>query len=414
MSETSTLPTANGDHRFAFLSWKPETQPDQPSIPVTIISGFLGAGKTTLLKHLLTSSPGGRFGLIINDVGSVNIDAQDLRENFPEESEKVKVLSELTQGCICCSIGDELADAMVYLWEKSRPSHILIEASGAANPRKILETFYTQNFAGHHLLEVFHLTNLVTVVDTPYFLNQWKMALGDQKRRRHIFLNDPRQPYLELLMEQIETSDLLILNKQDLLSPAEQQEAETIFAGLNSRAEQITATEGVVDSADVLKKTRFNLKATQRGGRVYQFLETTGEHSPSISHGHGLNTVVFRARRPARKTDLFRVLRSELPGVIRAKGFYWTDEKPGQSGILSLAGGVLRADYAGPWFMDLVKDGQVPLSEIPQYIEQIWEPPPIGDRRQEIVLIGVDLNKQDILNRLNACLTTATDPEESL
>jgi G3E family GTPase len=405
-----------GDYRFAFLSWKPELPGDHQRIPVTVISGFLGSGKTTLLKHLLQSRPEGRFGLVINDVGEVNVDADDLRRNYPDGGDTVQLLSELTQGCICCSIGDELADAMVYLWEKSKPAHIIIEASGVANPRNILETFYTANFAGHSLLEVFILTNLVTVVDTAHFLREWDHALKDKKSRRRIFLNDPRKPYLELIMEQIETSDVLVLNKQDRLGEDDLNRVDEIFADLNPRASRFHTQEGRIDTAELLDIRRYDLRKTQRSGKVYHHLEQTTAEKSHTEHSHeehrhdasphGLSTVVFRARYPAAQRDLFRVLRSELPGVVRAKGFYWTEEDPEQCGILSLAGGVLRADRAGPWFIDLVRDGRATLEQMPTTIQAAWQDPPVGDRRQEIVLIGVNLDKQSVLTKLENCLTS--------
>jgi G3E family GTPase len=417
MTSSGKTPTSADDHRFAFLGWAPDVAEEHQPVPVTVISGFLGSGKTTLLKHLLTSRPGGRFGLVVNDVGAVNIDADDLERNFPAGGETVQVLSELTQGCICCSIGDELADAMVYLWEESRPAHILIEASGAANPRNILQTFYTQNFAGHGLLEVFKLSNLLTVVDTAHFLKEWDHALGDRKSRRRIFLNDPRKPYLELIMEQIETCDVLVLNKQDQLDDENRHRADMILTDLNPRAHRIHTCEGKADPAEILDTPRFDLHQTQRGGEVYHHLEQTEEHPEPHGdphhhhhdhHGYGLTTVVFRARRPARQRDLFRVLRSELPGVLRAKGFYWTAEDPEQCGILSLAGGVLRADRAGLWFIDMLRQGRAEMDDMPPTVRAAWQDQPLGDRRQEIVLIGVNLNTADILTKLGNCLTSAS------
>lgn len=411
---TASVEAERGAFRFAFLGWAPGDAAGAAKIPVTLISGFLGSGKTTLLKHLLGARPGGRFGLVVNDVGAVNVDAGDLERNFPPGAGTVQLLRELTQGCICCSIGDELADALVYLWEKSRPSHILIEASGVANPRNILQTFYTRNFAGHSLQDVFVVSNLVTVVDSAHFLREWDRALGDRKRRRRIFLSDPRRPYLELIMEQIETCDVLVMNKQDLLGEEDRGRLEGIFADLNPRAERVAAREGRVDPAVLLDTPRFDLHETQRGGRVYHDLEPVhaerdeghGHHGHGHAHhGYGLTTVVFRARRPAVERELFRVLRSELSGVVRAKGFYWTAEDPEQCGILSLAGGVLRADRAGKWFVDLLRCGVVEMEDMPPSVRAAWQDPPAGDRRQEIVLIGVNLDAAEVLARLEGCLT---------
>lgn len=400
----------SGNHRFAFLAWSPDEKPAPVNrIPVTLFSGFLGAGKTTLLKHLLTERPGGQFGLVINDVGAVNVDANDLRRNFPEGRGAVQVLSELTQGCICCSIGDELADALVYLLESSKPRHIFIEASGVANPRNILQTFYTKNFAGHSLLDAFQISNLVTVLDSASFLREWNRELGGHSRRRRIFLNDPRRPYMELIMEQIETCDLLVLNKQDQLEKTEQQEVDGILTELNPRAQRLPCSEGCIDPAELMDTCRFDLQATQHGSSLHRHLEVSSPEEPDghhhhDHHGYGLTTVVFKARRPARTRDFFRVLRSELPGLVRAKGFYWTDDQPEQCGILSLAGGVLRADLAGPWYIDMMRRGTATLEEMPEYIQSVWEKPPLGDRRQEIVFIGVNLDSERIQSALEATL----------
>ncbi len=411
------------DRRFAFLTWVPEIKPDHQPVKVTLLSGFLGSGKTTLLKHLLRERPGGRFGVVVNDVGDVNIDAADLKQNFPEEESSMEVLTELTQGCICCSIGNELADSLVYLWEEYRPAHIFIEASGMANPRNVLQAFYSRNFAGHSLEEVFVIANMVSVLDCGQFLEEWDRALADKRRKRRILLSDPRHPYVELIMDQVETCDILVLNKQDKLSEQDQARVLDIFSDLNPRARLLPVKEGQVDPDEILEAQHFDLHETQRGGRVYHYLELEGPAPVDVedltedeglakpSKSYGLTTMVFRSRNPARQQDLFRVLTSEIPGLVRAKGFYWTSDELASCGVLSLAGGILRADRAGKWFIDLVQAGKEKLDEMPPPVRAAWDGPIQGDRRQEIVLIGVDLDRKEVMGKLEKCLEPSPYPK---
>lgn len=398
---------------FAFLGWRPErVPPEAEKLPVTVISGFLGSGKTTTLLHLLQSRPDIPFGLLVNDVGEVNLDAETLRSGYPENDPRIDLIQELSQGCICCSIGDALGDALVYLYESTRPGQVLIEASGAANPRNILQSFYTSNAAGHSLLDVFRISNLVTVLDAAHFLREWDLAEGDTRKKRRIFLNDPRKPYLELILEQIETCDLLLINKSDLLNPEELQKVQGIVTDLNPRAEQIVTTRGECDPDQILDVSRFELNRTQRASAIDSRLQLPGAKpfKPSTllgekpkTHGYGLQTLVFRARRPFRQQEFFRVLRGGIPGLLRAKGYYWSDAHPDQCGLLSIAGGVLRADKAGPWYADLVEQDRATLNHMPDHVREVWEEG-VGDRRQEIVLIGTKFNEPETIRLLDSAL----------
>ncbi len=411
------------DVQLAFLGWEPEPIPsEEGKTPVTLISGFLGSGKTSLLTHLLENRPQGKFGLVINDVGDVNLDADLLRRQFPDGGGRIDLLKELTQGCICCTMGDALADALVYMHEKSSPAHVIVEASGVANPRNILQAFYTYNFRGHSLLSAYRITNLVTVIDTPHFLREWTATSETPSNRRHLFLNDPRKPYLELIMEQVETCDVLVLNKMDLLSVAQLNQARDILKGLNPRAKQLVTDHGqLTDVGELLDQHRYDFEQIQTAAIVDKHLtppesqahahetEEGHEHAQHHAHhhdhhGYGLQTMTFRARRPFKAADFFRIMRREIPEVIRAKGFYWVDQYPDQCGILSIAGGVFRADKAGPWFVDVLARGNINREKMPEAVRAVWQDDEQGDRRQEIVLIGHKLDEAAIHALLESAL----------
>jgi len=393
----------SSDPRFAFLGWNPAhdiTESDRT--PVTFLSGFLGAGKSSLLRHLLRNTPGGRFALVVNDVGDVNIDAEDLRRNFPDNTGAVASMRALTQGCICCSIGNELADALIHLRETQSPAHILVEGSGVSSPQNLLQTLCQRNLFGRSVLDAVRVHNMVTVVDAAVFLREWRDLRERKRRRAHILFVDPRRPLVELMMEQVETADILLINKTDLLTPADLRELTDVLRGLNPRAEIDSMTEGEIDTSVLLDRARFDFRDTQCGSALMQRLglpgKTTAHHA-----SFGLDTFTFHARRPFRSRDFFRVLRGGLTGVVRAKGYYWTAEKPQLCGMMSLAGNVLRADYMGKWYAALLEEGKPRPENLPVEIAAHWIEGP-GDRRQEIVLIGVDLDAEGLRLTLEACL----------
>lgn len=396
------------ESQFQFLGWTPDAPiPEADKTPVTMLSGFLGAGKTSLLRHLLAHSGGKRIGLIVNDVGSVNLDADLLRRHFPEGGGVVGGMRELTRGCICCSITNELGDALLHLVRNVKPDHIFVESSGVAEPRNILESLCRRNLAGHHALELVRIFNMVTVVGGPEFLEQWSGMRQTRKRRQHIFFQDPRRPLSELMMEQVELADVLVLNKTDVLKPEELEKAVNLLRGINPRADLFTTVEGALESDFLLETARFSLKDTQRGSLLRSRLEMLpGQKTPPDAHaGFGLTAFTYTARKPFRERDFFRVLRTELPEVLRAKGFYWVAEHPERCGMLSLAGHLLRADLMGKWFLDFMEAGEFTEEEMPETVRRVWDDTH-GDRRQEIVLIGIDLDETAIREKLDACLVS--------
>lgn len=401
MNDPNPIDSGNGDHRLAFLSWQPEESRKQHPTPVTLFSGFLGAGKTTLLRHLLAQQGEKSIALVINDVGEVNMDAAQVQRDLKNQDQSIELLQELTQGCICCSIGDELADALVYLQEKGQPDEIWIEASGISNPRNILSTFYMANIHGHTLVDAFALKNIITVVDAGLFASEWSKT--------------EQSPYIELITDQLETCDAIVLNKLDRVSPDELRKVYAIVEAHNPRAERFSCTEGNLESDLLLGPARFDLQPTQRGSTVYCHLEKLPDHQEDAPHHHDhqhpFQTVFFQSRLPVNEELFLHALETRLPNVVRAKGFFFTSDQPGCCSIVSLAGGILRAEPAGMWYVDLVEAGKASMEEMPPEVQAAWKPLPLGDRRQEIVLIGVDLVESEVLDILSSCLKPIQDNE---
>lgn len=413
---------------MTFLAWNPNPA-DEPTapIPVTVLSGFLGAGKTTVLNRILAKSASQRLAVVVNDLGEVNIDASLIKSAVKEMEGAIAGMLELQGGCICCSIQTDLLDALLELYEDLKPDHILIEATGVAEPSAILETLYSGNVFGRRGTDFLKVANMVTVVDggnLEQYLESSENSGGS--RRIHLLSNDPRRPLQELLIEQVECADILLINKVDTLEDSARERFHAYLKSLTHSAEIWESSYGEIDVARLMQDHRFSEETTLAGaawrhaiisnesGRKHEWKQfDTKDIKPSVlsptahQHDHhhkdyGLETYVFNARRPFVESRFLEVMRTRLPGVIRAKGFYWTDRVPERVGLLSIAGKMLRADYLSEWWHTMVQRGEADLREVPKIVRESWLPV-FGDRRQELVFIGIDLDRAAIENALKGC-----------
>jgi G3E family GTPase len=400
----------------SFQFWSPAAPiPPAERCPITILSGFLGAGKSTLLNHLLHHNQGKRLAVLVNDFGSINLDADWIRESIGEKEMGRDQVLALQNGCVCCSLQSELLDALLKLHLQHRPDHLLIECTGIAEPRAILSALHQANLLGVRAVDFLSIANAVSVIDGRALLDRCRSEAFRGIRQRHLMLHaDARRPIDELVMEQLECADLLVVNKSDLLAKDEADELVQHLKSLNSRAEVIFCEQGALDPERIFGQQRFDLKQTP-GSAVWQdalgfadagagpSLRPLSGKKQAAAVDYGLKSLVYRSRKTFDESLLLNLLRSGLPGVLRAKGFFWSNREPDRAGFLSLAGATLRLDYLGLWWHEAVKRGQASLEDLDPRVLQAWQEP-YGDRRQELVLIGVDLDETRITRALDACL----------
>jgi G3E family GTPase len=365
---------------------------------VTVLSGFLGAGKTTLLQHVLRNRDGMRVAVIVNDMSAVNIDAAAVRGGSELHRAEEKLV-QMENGCICCTLREDLLREVAALARTGRFDYLLIESTGISEPMPVAETFTFVDEHGNGLSDVARLDTMVTVVDASAFSAE--LGAARELRDRGIALDeDDDRTIDDLLVEQVEFADVLVISKSDQVDESELGALRALLRRLNPEAQQVVARHGELDVRTVLGTGRFDF---ERAAATPGWLSVMRGDERSERDEYGVGSFVYEARRPFHPSRLYACLEGEWPGVLRSKGFVWLASRHDHVGMWHQAGGACALSGAGSWW------ASVPVAEWPDEPELRAEIEAnsrgtFGDRRQELVVIGRGVDEQDLRRRLDACL----------
>ncbi|ABD81240.1 zinc metallochaperone GTPase ZigA [Saccharophagus degradans] len=371
-------------------------------LPVTVLSGFLGAGKTTVLNHILNNRDHLRVAVIVNDMSEVNIDAATVKNEVTLNRSQEKLV-EMSNGCICCTLREDLLIEVNKLAKEGRFDYLVIESTGISEPLPIAETFTFADETGVSLSDVARLDTMVTVVDAANFLNDYDEAKYLQETSESLGDDDERT-VADLLVDQIEFADVILISKSDVVSNKHLARTQAVLQTLNPEASIHTIANGKVNVKTVLATGKFSFdKAQQSAGWLK---EMRGEHIPETQE-YGISSFVYQARKPFHPQKFYNFLHSEqLAGkLLRSKGYFWLATRPEAAGQWNQAGGIARYGFAGMFWKAVPKENWPDDEDYLASIKKSWEEP-FGDMRQELVFIGQGLDKQAVIEALDKCLLT--------
>ena len=369
-------------------------------LPVTVLSGFLGAGKTTVLSHILNNRQGKKVAVIVNDMSDINIDAATIKSGVSLSHSDEKLV-EMSNGCICCTLREDLLIEVGKLAKEGRFDYLVIESTGISEPLPVAETFTFADENGNSLGDVATLDTMVTVVDAVNFLNDYEQANDLQQTGESLGEDDDRS-VADLLVDQVEFADVILISKTDLITSVQLNKLTAILNTLNTQAKIIPISNGNININEVLNTGLFNFERAQQAPGWLK--EMRGEHIPETEE-YGISSFNYTARRPFDPEKFYNFLHSteQFGKLIRSKGYFWLATRPLFCGQWSQAGGIAHYGFAGMFFKAIPQQEWPTEPELLADINNKWVEP-FGDMRQELVFIGQSLDQQAMINALNNCL----------